>query len=67
MTDTFRKVQKILKHQQKYDIDLIKDQASDLLHILESCGATYTIDPPCMEMAEKRLEEAVMWAVKAIT
>ncbi len=64
MTDTFRKEYKPLSHQQKTRISQIKDKASDLFDAIDWAIET---DPRMIELAKTKLEECVMWAVKAIT
>jgi hypothetical protein len=63
--DVFRKVYKPLDDAQVDLIASIKARAEVLYETLTSCPVS--VDPRCMAIAKTRLEDVVMWAVKAIT
>jgi hypothetical protein len=67
MSDTFRKEYKELDGQTKDDIYVIKALADNLLHEFDQICLRETTDKRCMALAETNLEQAIMWAVKAIT
>jgi hypothetical protein len=68
MTDTFRKEYKQLSQFQKTTIACIKEKAEDLLEEMESSGVgEMNTDKRYMALAKTNLEQAVMWAIKAIT
>lgn len=67
MTDVFRKEYRLLSDSQKHAIVLIKDKASELLNLFEDSSANQNIDNRAMALAKTNLEQAIMWAVKAIT
>lgn len=71
MKDVFRNNFKLLD---QYTIDTIssfKEKAEHLLHDLEVAEAVEpevsVVDRRCMALAKTNLEQAIMWAVKAIT
>lgn len=67
MTDCFRKQYNALIEDRIKDCENIKEHAQDLLTVLERVGVNYSIDARAMAIAKTNLEQAVMWAVKAIT
>lgn len=67
MTDTFRKQYRPLSDETNAVVYHIKDRAEELLAAFEAGGVNQTIDPRAMALAKTNLEQAVMWAVKAIT
>lgn len=68
MTDTFRKEYKPLTDIQKEMMELIKDKAENLLWAFDqTVEHEISIDARQMAIAKTNLEQAVMWAVKAIT
>lgn len=68
MTDVFRKEYKQLTDDQKIEIELIKNKADELLHEFNMCtNMQLNPDPRMIALAKTNLEQAVMWAVKAIT
>jgi hypothetical protein len=67
MTDTFRKEYKTLSEDQKNDIEKIKNIAERLLTQFYLSGVNYSVDQRMMALAKTNLEQAIMWAVKAIT
>lgn len=68
MTDTFRKEYRPLSEQQKELIELIKDRAESLLSAFnEYVNFEIAVDARQMALAKTNLEQAIMWAVKAIT
>jgi hypothetical protein len=67
MTDTFRKEYKELTQLQKDDMFIIKEKAQILLEYLIAIEMNSSIDFRCMALARTNLEQAVMWAIKAIT
>ena len=67
MTDTFRKEYKDLHEAVKEHIKNIKIYAEDLENILNKTEAICEYDKRCMALAKTNLEQAIMWAVKAIT
>ena len=67
MTDTFRKEYRPLSHQTKAIVSHLKDKAEELLAAFEAGGVNQSIDARSMALAKTNLEQAVMWAVKAIT
>jgi hypothetical protein len=64
MSDLFRKEYKSLSDYQKESIDKIKDKAQELWDEIECTQGT---DPRMIALAKTNLEQAVMWAIKAIT
>lgn len=64
MTDPFRKAYRPLSELEQQHVQEIKDTASALWAILDDPQR-----PPSRErsLAKSKLEEAVMWAVKAVT
>jgi hypothetical protein len=66
MTDTFRKEYRPLDEDQKANIVRIKDKAADLFNAL-NLAAELQHEPRCIALAKTNLEQAVMWAIKAIT
>ena len=62
--DIFRKEYKPLNDIQKNRIIQIKNDAEKLLDSIEWA---VNLDARCMALAKTNLEQAVMWAVKAIT
>lgn len=67
MSDTFRKEYKLLDEVGKANIIVIKEFATKLEEILNAISVNNSCDNRCMELAKVNLEQAVMWAVKAIT
>lgn len=68
MTDTFRKEYRPLSDQQKELMELIKDRAESLLFAFnQHTEFEVQADARAMALAKTNLEQAVMWAVKAIT
>lgn len=65
MTDVFRKEYKELTILQKQRIDLIKIYAEDLLNKIQE--SVDVCSPREYQIAITKLEECVMWAIKAIT
>ena len=68
MTDTFRKEYKQLSDEAKEHIAFIKEKADNLLHEFNMCtNLELNPDARMMTFAKTNLEQAIMWAVKAIT
>jgi hypothetical protein len=67
MTDTFRKVYKENLPQVKDDIFVFKSKAEALLYEFDAVNLREETDKRCMSLAKTNLEQAIMWAVKAIT
>lgn len=68
MTDTFRKEYKALSDIQKASVLFIKEIAESLENQLdEISNSGIAIDNRCMALAKTNLEQAIMWAIKAIT
>jgi len=70
MSDVFRKEDNILLPSVRDEIYIIKSKAENLLKELisiEEDTINFTVDKRCMALAKTNLEQAVMWAVKAIT
>ena len=69
MTDTFRKEYKPLTENQKFHMDIIKLTAEDLLTFFNQTKSIkpVIVDERAMALAKTNLEQAVMWAIKAIT
>lgn len=67
MTDTFRKVYKELSPEAKDDIFVFKTLAENLLREFQEVELREETDKRCMALAKTNLEQAIMWAVKAIT
>ena len=64
--DIFRREYKELSNDQKAYVDLFKYKAQELFDkFMESQFLDH--DQRCMSLAKTNLEQAVMWAVKAIT
>jgi hypothetical protein len=68
MTDVFRQEYKQLDQLTKDTIIILKRKAEDLYREIEyiEIDAGLTVDKRCMALAKTNLEQAVMWAVKAI-
>lgn len=64
MTDVFRKDYKELSEDKKNCIKLIKEDAERLY---DSISLALESDPRMISLAKTNLEQAVMWAIKAIT
>lgn len=67
MSDTFRKEYKPLNGETKDDIFVIKSEAENLEKEFDLISARITTDKRCIALAKTNLEQAIMWAVKAIT
>lgn len=67
MRDVFRKEHKQLDPQVKDDIYAIKCKAENLLHEIDTVALREKTDIRCIALAKTNLEQAVMWAIKAIT
>lgn len=67
MIDTFRKEYKAISGEAKDDIFVFKSKAEALLHEFDAANLREETDKRCMELAKTNLEQAIMWAVKAIT
>lgn len=70
MSDPFRQDYKVLTGYQRDTIFIFKAKAENLLHELEVAEANQvelTVDKRCMALAKTNLEQAIMWAVKAVT
>jgi len=67
MSDVFRIDYKVLDGLIKDDIYIFKSKAEQLLHEFDAALTRKETDCRCMALAKTKLEEAVMWAVKAIT
>jgi pantothenate kinase len=65
MSDVFRKEYKPLTDLTKMKMHAIKQIASDLHEVFEN--VTNESDKRCIAIAKTKLEESVMWAIKAIT
>jgi len=65
MSDTFRKEYRPLSDETKLCVSHIKDKAEELLAVF--AGGIDNADPRMMALAKTNLEQAVMWAIKAIT
>jgi hypothetical protein len=63
MSDTFRKEYKPLDESQKARIEQIKDEAEKLHESFDWAIG----DKRMIALAKTNLEQAVMWAIKAIT
>jgi hypothetical protein len=66
MTDIFRKEYKEISSVIKTNISCIKEKASELWNEFDSLPMEH-IDQRMMDNAKTNLEQAVMWAIKAIT
>lgn len=64
MTDIFRKEYRELSEDAKNCMALIKDDAERLY---DSISLALDADPRMIALAKTNLEQAVMWAIKAIT
>ena len=67
MSDVFRKEYRALSDETKACLAHLKDKAEELLAAFEAGGVNQSIDARSMALAKTNLEQAVMWAVKAIT
>jgi len=68
MSDTFRKEYKPLSDIQKASVLFIKEIAEGLEKQLDEINDSgMSVDKRCMALAKTNLEQAVMWAIKAIT
>lgn len=64
MADTFRKVYTALTDAQKAEMEAIKTKAEELETLL---NASLQREPRLMALAKTHLENAIMWAIKAVT
>ena len=64
--DVFRKEYKPLSDDQKAYIGTFKDKAEELLNEFNA-AEFLSPDKRCMAVAKTNLEQAIMWATKAIT
>ncbi len=62
MEDVFNRCYKVLTDKQKEDMSAIKEKAHELYEIMDQNPASRE-----MALAKTNLEQAVMWAVKAVT
>lgn len=60
--NTMRHQYRVLSDDEKAMMLSLKDKGSELLALIESCGASRELS-----IAKTKTEEAVMWAVKHIT
>ena len=68
MSDTFRKEYKPLTDLQKEYIGSVKDAASELEEAINMAESECDVkDKRSLALAKTNLEQAVMWAVKALT
>jgi DNA polymerase III sliding clamp (beta) subunit (PCNA family) len=67
MTDVFRKEYKPMDAVTNSCVTQIKVEAQNLMNIFEKTLNNMSVDTRCMNLAKINLEQAVMWAVKAIT
>ena len=67
MTNTFRKEYRPLSPEAKDDMFAFKSIADNLEHEFHEAGKRDTTDKRCMQLAIEKLEESIMWSVKAIT
>jgi len=67
MTDVFRKEYRQLSAEAKDDMFVFKSKAEELLHEFMAAELREETDKRCMALAKTNLEQAVMWAIKAIT
>lgn len=67
MSDTFRKEYKPLSPEAKDDMFAFKERAESLLAEFDAASKRDETDKRMMALAKTNLEQAVMWAVKAIT
>ena len=68
MSDTFRKEYKPLSESTKSWMNSFKDQAQILHDDFDTCfSAMPESDKRMMALAKTNLEQAILWAVKAIT
>lgn len=65
MTDPFKKTYQPLSDAQKTLISDAKDQAAELLEIIEKVEKNHDIR--AARLSRTKLEESVMWLVKSIT
>jgi hypothetical protein len=66
MPDIFRREYKQLPEENKVSINLIKEYADELLDEIEKTDSLNP-DKRMIALAKTNLEQAVMWAIKAIT
>ena len=62
MTNTFRKEYRPLSDEQKQLVNSVKDTAELLMRVFDLCPQNREL-----ALARTKLEESVMWCVKAIT
>jgi len=67
MSDTFRKEYRPLSDEAKQDMNRFKSLAEYLLVAFEVADTRTDVDKRMMALAKTNLEQAVMWAIKAIT
>lgn len=67
MTDVFRKEHKEISAQRKDDIFVIKSRAETLYNEFVLMELDENVDERMIALAKDNLEQAVMWAIKAIT
>lgn len=66
VNNTMRHQYRVLTDEEKIQMQIIKDKGAELLGYMQSIVLQPGADRE-MNIAAERLEEAVMWAVKAIT
>lgn len=69
--NTFRHQYRILSEAEKQNMQAIKDKGADFLELLHSVGGTAPslgrLSSRELSLAQTKIEEAVMWAVKHVT
>ena len=63
----FRPVYRQLQAEESDAVASIKDKAADMWDALNAASTLPNINARCLALARTKLEEAVMWATKAIT
>jgi hypothetical protein len=67
VTDVFRKQYRELSEAEKNHLSSMKLKAEELFHFLNDGQDVLGGDPRATSLAKTKLEEAVMWATKAVT
>lgn len=67
MSDIFRKEYKEINQETKDHIWMLKTLAQELMNEFECLALKNSVDGRAMAIAKTNLEQAIMWAVKAIT
>lgn len=65
--NTMRHQYRVLSDDEKKLVTAIKDTGLDFLNLIDTVGDDIRRNPRELALARTKIEEAVMWAVKAVT